>query len=86
MKTLYKKNLTKQDIKHFSHYDYDKKTKTKEKIEACKKCKYFLFCESKITMRHFNFKYKKAKPSIYYELENEYDGCLLLQKGGKHEK
>ena len=23
---------------------------------------------------------------FYYELENEYDGCLLIQQGGKHEK
>lgn len=83
MKTLYKKNLTKQDIKHFSIYDYDKKKKTKQKIEICKKCKYFLFCESEITMKKFNFKHKKAKRSFYYELENEYDGCLLLQKRRK---
>ena len=84
MKTLYRKNLTKQDNKQFSRYDYNEKKKTKQKIEICKKCKYFLFCESEITMRNFNFKHKKAKRSFYYELENEYDGCLLLQKGGKN--
>ena len=84
MKTLYRKNLTKQVKHQLSRYDKKQKKKTNQKIQACKKCKYFIFCESEITMRHFNFKHKKAKRSFYYELENEYDGWLLLQKGEKN--
>lgn len=81
MKTLYRKDISKQETKFF---DYEEPTQTKKYIKKCKDCKYYITCNSKITKKNFNLNHKKARHSFYYILENQYDGCILKKKGEKN--